>query len=118
MCLHSWIHLELAEDHRAAHGLADRRGRVSREPEDGPLLQRLRGALAKVVPDRRRVPGPDPHFAHRENDGLTVDLYWEHDPCRDVFRVEVVDRREEQRLTLHASTGRAALEAFYHPFCT
>jgi hypothetical protein len=56
------------------------------------------------------------HFAHRENDGLTVDLYWEHGPHHDAFRVEVVDSREQQRLTLHPATGKAALDAFYHPF--
>jgi hypothetical protein len=55
------------------------------------------------------------HFAHRENGGIVVDLFWWRD-LRDEFRVEVEDDREGTRFVLHPRTGREAIQAFYHPF--
>jgi len=102
MFVHPWIHRRLADDRRA--GLASTAGR------------RTLTADAPSARAKQHVAGRPTHFAHRESDGLTVDLYWEHGPHHDAFRVEVVDRRGQRRLTLHPTTGRAALDAFYHPF--
>jgi hypothetical protein len=55
------------------------------------------------------------HFAHRETNGVVVDLFWNRGRL-DEFRVEVVDEREGARFVLHPTTGREAIEAFYHPF--
>jgi hypothetical protein len=55
------------------------------------------------------------HFAHRETNGVVVDLFWNRG-CLDEFRVEVVDEREGARFVLHPTTGREAIDAFYHPF--
>jgi hypothetical protein len=56
------------------------------------------------------------HFGHRETAGIVVDLYWHREHLADEFRVEVIDEREGGRLVLRPSTGREAIEAFYHPF--
>ena len=56
------------------------------------------------------------HFGHRESDGIVVDLFWSNRELEDEFRVEVVDRREGARFVLHPTTGREAIEVFYHPF--
>ncbi len=56
------------------------------------------------------------HFAHRESDGIVVDLFWDRGRPEDEFRVEVVDKREGAQFVLRATTGREAIEAFYHPF--
>ena len=56
------------------------------------------------------------HFSHRESDGIVVDLYWQREQLEDEFRVEVIDARQGGRFVLHPSTGREAIEAFYHPF--
>jgi len=56
------------------------------------------------------------HFAHRESNGVVVDLFWDRGRPGDEFRVEVVDEREGGHFVLHPMTGREALEAFYHPF--
>jgi hypothetical protein len=56
------------------------------------------------------------HFGHRESGGIVVDLFWNRGNLEDEFRVEVEDRREGVRFVLHPTTGRAALQAFYHPF--
>jgi hypothetical protein len=56
------------------------------------------------------------HFAHREANGVVVDLFWNRGLVEDEFRVEVVDEREGARFVLHPMTGREAIEAFYHPF--
>jgi hypothetical protein len=58
------------------------------------------------------------HFGHRENDGIVVDLFWDRERREDEFRVEVVDERAGVHFVLHPTTGRDALEAFYHPFST
>ena len=56
------------------------------------------------------------HFAHRETDGIVVDLFWNRRDVEDEFRVEVDDRREGARFVLHPTTGREAIDAFHHPF--
>jgi hypothetical protein len=58
----------------------------------------------------------DTHFAHRETDGLVVDLFWYSDEVGNEFRVEVEDTREGELFVLRPTTGREAMEAFYHPF--
>jgi hypothetical protein len=58
----------------------------------------------------------DSHFAHRESDGVLIDLFWERRCPDDEFRVEVEDRREGARLVLHPRTGSEAIQAFHHPF--
>jgi hypothetical protein len=56
------------------------------------------------------------HFGHRENGGIVVDLFWDRGDLEDDFRVEVEDRCEGTRFVLHPTTGREAIQAFYHPF--
>jgi hypothetical protein len=56
------------------------------------------------------------HFGHRENNGVVVDLFWNRGLLEDEFRVEVVDEHEGASFVLHPTTGREAIEAFYHPF--
>lgn len=56
------------------------------------------------------------HFGHREADGLVVDLFWNRRELEDEFRVEVDDRRGGVRFVLYPTTGREAIQAFYHPF--
>jgi hypothetical protein len=56
------------------------------------------------------------HFGHRESNGVVVDLFWNRRTPEDEFRVEVVDEREGVHFVLHPTTGREAIEAFYHPF--
>jgi hypothetical protein len=55
------------------------------------------------------------HFAHRETDGIVVDLFWSP-RARPEFRVEVEDRREHVRFVLYPITGKDAISFFYHPF--
>jgi len=55
------------------------------------------------------------HFGHRETDAIVVDLFWSR-RAGDEFRVEVEDRREHVRFVLCPTTGREAIQAFYHPF--
>jgi hypothetical protein len=57
------------------------------------------------------------HFAHRENGGIVVDLFWWRE-LRDEFRVEVEDERKRTRFVLHPRTSREAIQAFYHLFST
>jgi hypothetical protein len=56
------------------------------------------------------------HFGHRESNGVVVDLFWNRATPEDEFWVEVVDEREGARFVLHPTTGKEAIEAFYHPF--
>ena len=56
------------------------------------------------------------HFGHRESNGVVVDLFWNRGLLEDEFRVEVADEREGVRFVLHPTTGREAIDAFYHPF--
>jgi hypothetical protein len=56
------------------------------------------------------------HFAHRETDGIVVDLFWDRRNHEDEFRVEVNDWRDGARLVLYPRTGRDAIQTFYHPF--
>lgn len=56
------------------------------------------------------------HFAHRQAAGITVDLYWMHRHYEDTFRVDVFDRSSRTAFTLRPTTGKEALDAFYHPF--
>jgi hypothetical protein len=58
------------------------------------------------------------HFAHRESDGIVVDLFWDRGDADDRFRVEVEDRRMRVRFSLYAATGSEAIRAFHHPFAT
>jgi hypothetical protein len=55
------------------------------------------------------------HFGHRENDDVVVDLFWSR-RVGDEFRVDVEDRREHVRFVLRPTTGKEAIQAFYHPF--
>ena len=55
-------------------------------------------------------------FGHRESNGVMVDLFWNRGLLEDEFRVEVVDECEGARFVLHPTTGREAIDAFYHPF--
>jgi hypothetical protein len=55
------------------------------------------------------------HFAHRESDDIVVDLFWNRG-VGDEFRIEVEDRREDVRFVLHPTTGKEAIQVFYHPF--
>jgi hypothetical protein len=56
------------------------------------------------------------HFGHRESNGVVVDLFWNRGTLEDEFRVEVADEREGAHFVLHPTTGREAIDAFYHPF--
>jgi hypothetical protein len=56
------------------------------------------------------------HFGHRESDGIVVDLFWNRGTFDEEFRVEVVDRRGGADFVLHPTTGKEAIQAFYHPF--
>ena len=56
------------------------------------------------------------HFAHRQTDGIVIDLFWDRGDLEDEFRVEVHDRREGVRLVLYPKTGRDAIQAFRHPY--
>ena len=56
------------------------------------------------------------HFAHRESDGIVVDLYWNYRDLTDEFRVEVQDEREGTRFVLYPKTAGEAIQAFHHPF--
>ena len=56
------------------------------------------------------------HFGHRETGGIVVDLFWNRRDHKDEFRVEVEDECDGARFVLHPTTGREALQAFYHPF--
>jgi hypothetical protein len=56
------------------------------------------------------------HFGHREADGIVVDLFWDRGELNDEFRVEVEDRRAHARFVLRPTTGKEAIQAFYHPF--
>jgi hypothetical protein len=58
----------------------------------------------------------DSHFSHRENAGISVDLFWDRGSLHDEFRVEVEDRGEGARFALYPTTGSEAIQAFYHPF--
>jgi hypothetical protein len=55
------------------------------------------------------------HFGHRETNDVVVDLFWGRS-VGDGFRVEVEDRRESVRFVLRPTTGKEAIQAFYHPF--
>ncbi len=58
----------------------------------------------------------DDHFGHRQSSGIVVDLFWTHGDLGDEFRVEVEDTREGAHFVLYPTTGRAAVQAFHHPF--
>ena len=58
------------------------------------------------------------HFAHRETDGVVVDLFWDRGRLESEFRVEVADIRLGTHFVLRPVTGEAAIQAFYHPFAT
>lgn len=56
----------------------------------------------------------------RENDGITVSLYW-NDSAKDrpeeaEFQVEVFDVKDTQYFTLSIDTFENAREAYFHPF--
>jgi len=52
-------------------------------------------------------------LAHREQDGLEVSLLWD-ERSNDVS-IEVVDHRDGSRFRVPVA-GRAALDAFRHPY--
>lgn len=58
------------------------------------------------------------HFSHREASGFVVDLYWDPADLSHEFCVQVVERGSGNGLILFPRTGRAAVEAFHHPFAT
>ncbi len=58
------------------------------------------------------------HFAHRESSGLAIDLYWDPADVSHEFRVHVVERGVGAGFVLFPPTGRAAVEAFHHPFAS
>jgi hypothetical protein len=86
--------------------------------------QLVAGAQRHAPRRTRGAPGDEPrpgaetatHFAHREADGITVDLYWTHRRLEDSFRVDVVDRRRRTVFTLRPASGKEAVEAYRHPF--
>ena len=55
------------------------------------------------------------HFAHRETDGVVVDVFWNRGLLDDEFRVEVVDEREGGRVVFYATTWSEAIDAYYDP---
>jgi hypothetical protein len=55
------------------------------------------------------------HFAHREDDGIVVDLFWNRGLLDDEFRVEVVNEREGSSIVLYATTWTEAIDAYYDP---
>ncbi len=55
------------------------------------------------------------HFGHRENSGIVVDLFWSRGDLFE-FRVGVKDQRDGNRFILYPSSGREAIQDFYHPF--
>jgi hypothetical protein len=87
-------------------------------PVKSPVRTRSGVAIVMRKPDWRCVhmTSAANHFAHRESGGLVVDLFWDHGQLEDEFRVSVEDRREGARFVLHPATGRAAIEAYHHPF--
>ena len=56
------------------------------------------------------------HFAHRETNGIVVDLFWSRGDHENEFRVEVEDMCEGAHFVLHPTTGKEAVDAFHHPF--
>jgi hypothetical protein len=132
MFLHPAIHLELArqrqqdllaaaersrmaqatDDHRAALGLRAGRSSASRPGESSGWNLRPGGKGAVEVRDALTAAK---HFGHRETDDIVVDLFWSR-RVGDEFRVEVEDRREQVRFVLYPTTGKEAIQAFYHPF--
>jgi hypothetical protein len=58
------------------------------------------------------------HFAHREAHGLVVDLYWDPADVSHEFHVHVVERGSGAGFVLEPTSGRAAIEAFHHPFAS
>jgi hypothetical protein len=56
------------------------------------------------------------HLAHRETNGIVVDLFWSRGDHENEFRVEVEDMREGAHFVLHPTTGKEAIDAFHHPF--
>src|ERR671934_890858 len=55
-------------------------------------------------------------LAHRETNGIVVDLFWSRGDHENEFRVEVEDMREGAHFVLHPTTGKEAIDAFHHPF--
>ncbi len=58
------------------------------------------------------------HFAHRRSSGLVVDLYWDPDDRSHEFRVDVADLDSGDGFVLFPTTGKAAVDAFHHPFAS
>jgi hypothetical protein len=81
---------------------------VAAEPSGGGS-----GDAVEVSPVRTAAD----HFGHRETDDIVVDLFWSR-RVGDEFRVEVEDRREHARFVLCPTTGKEAIQAFYHPFAS
>jgi hypothetical protein len=134
--VNSIVHVELARQRqqnvvaaadRHRH-LADADSRLSRTQTRGsstgaPSASRNEGRRARREHPRPRwrwenmLIGRN-HFGHRESGAVVVDLFWDRRRLENEFRVEVADRRAGTRFVLHPVTGKAAIQAFYHPFAT
>jgi hypothetical protein len=119
---HSVVHLELARQRQQNLLAAAERRRHLTEADDHPSRRPVRGSSGAATEHSRRrrrweeVLGGGNHFAHREADGVVVDLFWEHKRLENAFRVEVGDKRAGTHFVLHPITGGEAIQAFYHPF--
>jgi hypothetical protein len=131
MVPHPLIHLKLARIR--CDELLTTRHRHSRIDPDAIRDEPRRGGGRRGASARRacallagrlvgcaRCPRPsvETHFAHREANGITVDLYWTHGEHDDWFRVEVVDHHDDRTFTLFPATGKEAVEVYHHPFAT
>jgi hypothetical protein len=125
MLIHPIIHLEIArqrhqdllagaERRRIAEALGEMRRRDSADRHTRNTTSDRASSTANGKCEG--VPTAADHFGHRDGGGIVVDLFWNRGELKDEFRVEVEDVREGVRFILHATTGREALQAFYHPF--
>jgi len=114
MVPHPLIHLKLARNR--CDELLTTRHKHSR----GASARRACALLASRLVGCARCPRPsvETHFARREANGITVDLYWTHGEHDDWFRVEVVDHHDGRTFTLFPATGKEAVEVYHHPFAT
>jgi hypothetical protein len=128
MVPHPLIHLQLARlrhdqlltagQRRSRFDLDAHREEQRRSERGTEVGARACARFARRLVGHAREPrsGVQTHFAHREADGITVDLYWTHGEHGDAFRVDVIDHRNETTFTLHPATGKQAVAAYHHPF--
>jgi hypothetical protein len=130
MVPHPLIHLKLARlRYDQLLGAAHRQSRSDLDAtrDKAARTESMLGASARracallagrlVIYARDPKPRVETHFAHREADGITVDLYWTHDERHDRFRVEVACR-DGHTFTVFPATGKEAVEVYHHPFAT